>query len=236
MDSIWRRQPSTRLTTSSLINQGRGSAISAVTNKFFKYTFKQTLLPTTVFTDATVGAIDWDNQTSIFAEDSYYSMADYNSVWLGGGRNYDSYYLVVKDFGFQIPPGAIIEGITLEIARYAEMFNVIDNIVTLYQDFGGKKNPFDGSDNKAKPDIWSDGNLTYVTYGNENDLWGNPTFNADDLNSSGFGIAFSVSLNPTSLRNTPIAYIDFMRVTVTYSLFAFSDISSPNVYFICYGR
>jgi hypothetical protein len=115
-------------------------------------------------------------------------------------------------YGFAIPSYATIAGITVSISRQSSSSststNLRDSIISLVK--GGTVQ----STNKATTTQFTN-TLTTVTYGGVADLWGG-TWTPADINASDFGVVLSArNLSTTNART---ATIDFMRITVTYSL------------------
>lgn len=178
--------------------------------------------------DATVGTQPWVNPTNISTDDT-----DNASVALSGaGGTGISEYLTATNFGFSVPVGATILGITASFNRKRDLLGgvVTDNAVKLVK--GGTVT----GDNKAGQ-TWSK-TQSIQTYGSGNDLWGTALTPAD-VNASNFGVAISATaFNPSS------AYVYAVYVTVYYSvasaasynstqsgLIAFWDGSSPTYNF-----
>ena len=61
-----------------------------------------------------------------------------------------------------------------------------------------------------------------AVYGSTSDLWGT-TWTAADINNSDFGVALAA--NSTNAR---IAYVDYMQITVTYTVNEFSSLTGVN--------
>jgi hypothetical protein len=114
--------------------------------------------------------------------------------------------LLADQFKLEVPQGADVRGITVEI-RKAGNDSIVDDSVRIIK--GGKI----GTTERASAQVWSP-DLTWVTYGGPDDLWGE-AWTPADLNSDDFGVALSV-LYKKSVGNTR-AYIDQVRVTVHYA-------------------
>jgi len=147
--------------------------------------------------DASVGTIAWTNTGNITADDG----ATANIPFTSGTTN----YLTATNYGFSIPSGSTINGITAEIKEVNGEFGGItkDNAVRIIK--GGVIQ----SSNKANTNIWPAG--VYVSYGGTSDLWG-ASWSAADINSSGFGLAISAFLSSSDNPS-----IDAIRITVNYT-------------------
>ncbi|WKZ42157.1 MAG: MBG domain-containing protein [Anaerolineales bacterium] len=124
----------------------------------------------------------------------------------------DSDPLVMTNFGFSIPAGATIDGITVEMNRYREWSTgggIQDVTVRL---LGGTLT----GDNKAEAGLWattfSPDNVD--TFGSASDTWGN-TWTPAQINATGFGVELVVENTHSSARRQ--AHVDYVRITVTYT-------------------
>ena len=141
----------------------------------------------------------WSNPARIVSDNNSYA-----SVYIDNEGQSD--YLYASNFGFNIPTDATINGITVDIGRYASRSNAIhDETVQLYN---GSINL---GNNKARSFRWSNSE-TMATYGGDSDTWG-VTLTPDDINNSNFGVRLAV----TSDRDKTTAYVDYIRLTVTYT-------------------
>ncbi len=117
--------------------------------------------------------------------------------------------VLATNFGFAIPAASTITGITVEIEKRAGGFGttVEDNEVQLLK--SGVEVGLDYRSTLA----WSSFD-TYRTHGGCNDMWGT-TWTASDINSVGFGVAFS-GIDYTCGGNV-FSYYDHVRITVCYT-------------------
>lgn len=150
-----------------------------------------------------IGTVAWTSPGNITADDAAFAVSTVTAA------NPQTHYLKASTFGFTIPTGATINGITAEVERLTESGNAPrnrDNVVQLIK--GGT---IQGND---KADTTTDWTLTQTikTYGSASDLWG-LSFTDADINDSAFGLAFSAKTT-TNSRN---AQVDFIRLTVTYT-------------------
>jgi len=122
--------------------------------------------------------------------------------------------LVASSFGFGIPAGSTIDGITVEIDRRNSVGAASDNRVqlatgTTFADLVG--------DNKADlPTDWPTASAV-ATYGGAADTW-NAGLTVAQVNAAGFAVFLSAQADAA---NTDIQ-VDFIRVTITYTPPAFS--------------
>jgi hypothetical protein len=112
--------------------------------------------------------------------------------------------LDLGSFGFNIPPAAIIQGITVEVKFAANDLSAGVNVRLLKgsSSFGPKSiGAVTGEDSCATS--------TFRSVGGPTDLWGT-TWTAADINASNFG----VRLSKTGTAGT--SYVDSVRITVEY--------------------
>lgn len=154
--------------------------------------------PGTLADDAGVGTTVWADPSNAASSNDIYAV---NSVALSG----TSHYLKATNFGFSIPAGSTINGITVEIERKASgLATITDSRVRLVK--GGTIQTTD----KASGSNWPESD-TYASYGGAADLWGD-TWTADDINNSGFGAVLAATSSSGG-----DASVDHMRITIDYT-------------------
>jgi hypothetical protein len=162
--------------------------------------------------DATVGAnvsgigsITWTTPGNITLIGTPYATA---SVSSSGITN----YLQGTGYSFNIPSNAVITGIQVSINKSSSSTstttNLKDNVVKLV------KNSVVIGNNNASANMWTN-SLAISNYGSSIDLWGT-AWTANDINSANFGVVLSTTNLSTTTART--ATVDYMRITVTYSL------------------
>lgn len=149
--------------------------------------------------DSGVGTVAWGTPGNALASDNVYATAT-----LGSGVI--SHYLKVTNFGFAVPAGATINGITARIERKSAGGAHTDSRVRLVR--AGVIETADKATGTAWPT--SDG---VATYGSAADLW-SAAWAVADVNSSGFGLV--VAAVGSSAINT-LASVDFMSLQVDYT-------------------
>lgn len=122
-----------------------------------------------------------------------------------------SFYLVGRGYGFTIPAGATIDGITVEINRRSIIANSgMDTEVRLHDAVGALI-----GDNKGTGTVWPS-TLTIATYGGATDTW-NTGLSAAALlamvNDADFGVALQAHAN---IVNADIG-VSYIRVTIDYT-------------------
>ncbi len=139
------------------------------------------------------------------------SDANYASVSTNNGTPSD--YLQGTGYNFGIPSNAEIQGIQVIINRLGgqggssgfydvNVYLVKNNSIQI------------SGDNKANLGTRWPTSLGTQSYGGSSDLWGN-SWIASDINNANFGVALS---NRNSSNTTRTASVDYMRITVTYTI------------------
>lgn len=145
----------------------------------------------------------WTNPARVYSNNNSYATRSLNA-------GSSSVILNATDYGFSIPNGAAIKGIQVTIGRLASNSSSIkDNSLNLI--VGGAL----GGSNLADTSTGWGTTETAITYGSTSDLWGYTSLTAEAINSSDFGVAFSVKNTNSSSRRT--ASIDYISISVTYS-------------------
>lgn len=152
--------------------------------------------PGTVVSDASFGTAVWSDPANAQASDDLYATTSPNGA---------TQYLKATNFGFSLPAGAVIIGISASIEHLSAANTVTDASVKI-----AKGGTVTGSEH-ADPALWPDTGDTVVNYGSTSDLWGT-AWTAADINAVGFG--FAVSATDTF----DVAAVDHMTLTVTYSV------------------
>lgn len=120
-----------------------------------------------------------------------------------GGAIDDFQILRLSNFGFSIPNGATINGITVEI--YNESLASVDNWSTIKLLIGGIE-----SGNNLSDITTLNNPVGIKTFGSSTELWGlTPSYS--DINSSGFGISLKIGNAGDTVR------IYWARITINYT-------------------
>lgn len=138
--------------------------------------------PSGVRLDNSAGVSTWITPLNVKFSDNTHAFSSGLGI-----QPFTSIYLIADDFqDFNIDPGDGISGILVEIEkRGGSQSNIWDSQIKLTK--GGTIQ----STNKASGDIWSSTEFTRG-YGGSTDLWGT-TWNPQDINASGFGVAVLIS-------------------------------------------
>jgi hypothetical protein len=135
------------------------------------------------------------------------------------GRNNNTNYLLVQNFGFAVPGGATIDGITVEISWKEgglDATNTVeDNEIWLIRADNTYGNAAD--ENKTtNTDLPT--TEAYRTYGGAADAWGanGYTWTDTDINSLNFGVAIKIRGRGNGATDER-ADVDHVRITVDYT-------------------
>ena len=167
---------------------------------------------------------NWNNPGNITSAGS-----PYTDVSLDRVRNnvtQVSTYLQGSGYGFEIPAGATIQGITVVINRMSDHSATRDDRISLVKGSSVQTaNKFSASD-------WPVNTFSTATYGGPGDLWGT-TWSASDINNSGFGVVLSVRNSNNNSRANP--EVDYMQITVTCEINGtlqwYTSVDSPSPIF-----
>lgn len=161
--------------------------------------------PGTAANDASVGTLTWASTSNVLTSNNSYTTVD-----TGAGGDATSKYLKVTNFGFAIPSGATILGITIGIESKHDINDGTG--ITTYRARVVKAGTI-GSTNKTL--TWSTTEAVQ-NLGGSSDLWGE-TWTAANINDSTTGFAIAVNVEDGG-GATDVAYIDHITMTVTYSV------------------
>jgi len=147
------------------------------------------------------GGIDWVNPINVYVSNDY---TQCTTIF-----NQESNWIKATNFGFSIPTGATINGITVTIKRLAGDGSARDIFAQIV------KNGSITGTNKANPNDWSVTTYETITYGSSSDLWGE-SWSASDINSSNFGFAlymYNLSGNKFGLTH----FLKELKIKIDYT-------------------
>jgi hypothetical protein len=186
---------------------------------------------TVVNTESLSGSNDWFEPNNAKANDDEFTTC---SPSLGLQGFYISSYLDCTNFGFQIPKGATIDGVTLSISRYRDGtgpgHDVLDHEIFLLDGTGTIGN------NKSAGSSWT---LTeqVATFGGPADLWG-ATLTPSLVSSSDFGVRIACQgiagdIDGYGGGGIEEAYIDHVEVAVFYtgSNIKYGTVATAKIFF-----
>lgn len=154
--------------------------------------------PTIGTNDTSFGSDAWSNPGNITSSDNLYATC--NSV---DGNNTN--YLKGSAYGFNIPTGALIQGIVVEVEKKSNVNPIVDAVAKIV-----KNGVITGTEHK-KSGSWPTSD-TVFSYGSSVDLWGT-NWSAQDINNSNFGFVISGFNAGTGAI---IVSVDHIRITVYY--------------------
>lgn len=151
----------------------------------------------------------WTNPGNITANDGAFARDNSNDGEPGN-------YLQASNFGFSIPAGATINGITLLINRRNNGSNAdggcLDNRVRLVNSAGTVTT----TDKALTGTFWPLTTFGSASYGGASDLWGS-AWTASDINNSNFGAVLSANESDPDGGNLDLCDVDYMTIAVTYT-------------------
>jgi len=144
----------------------------------------------------------WLNPDNVSGSDDIYSWLD------DTGNDNETYtdYLIISNFNFNLPPGASIYGIKVDIERSDPNQVTYDYSIRIVKN--GNIGSADRASGMAYPAIDE-----YSTFGSNTDLWGE-TWAPSDINYSKFGVAISATRKGSGLAGR----IDDVKITVYYAV------------------
>lgn len=165
----------------------------------------QTRLPSIVSVDVSVGTRPWFNPDMFKVKDGQPATSGHNGPAAQTNR------VIAKNYGFSVPLGSQITGVSLTIPRNTNRNNGTTNGVDDHE----VKLVLDGlpsGNNKASVGKWPIGQSVKV-YGGAGDTWG-VALTPEVINSPEFGVSYMLSLGGTPL---PVSVgVDALEMTVEY--------------------
>jgi hypothetical protein len=165
----------------------------------------------TVFSVETTTGLSWSNEININSSDDQRARS---GMWIGLIFTINTDVLNTGGYGFSIPPSAIITGIEVKLEKRAQGIgigsSIRDNTLQLLKTSGPVGNT------KANPAAWPASDITEI-YGGPADLWGT-TWEPSEINSPGFGCAFSAKLSAGTPGVFMEAELDEAQITVYYTV------------------
>lgn len=150
-----------------------------------------------------IGTVAWSNAGQASAADTSYATASVDGTITN--------YIKCTNYGFSIPTGATIDGITVTMFRFASSNGnggSTDAAVRLV------KTGVIGTTDRSSTAVYET-SLSSSTHGSGSDLWG-ATWTAADINASNFGVAFAAT-KPASAGAAHTVSVADAQVTVRYS-------------------
>jgi hypothetical protein len=142
---------------------------------------------------------DWTDLPRLGGDDGSVSTCDLTASGL-------SETISLEDFGFSIPNGSTIDGVTVEINRQrVDGGGLCRDLSVILKKAGA------AGSNKAVATAWPSV-LTARTYGGATDLWG-LILTPEEVNDSNFGLTFRVMDGDVS----DVAEVDYISISVYYT-------------------
>lgn len=163
----------------------------------------QAAFPSTCISTGT-GDVGWSNTARAETNDGQYATARLNGE--------TSEFLRCTGYGFTIPPGAIINGITVSIERASSRTSnggSRDHAVRIVK--GGTI----GTVDKSSATSYSDVDAVQA-YGGAADLWGQ-IWTPTDINAANFGAAFK-AIKPSGNGPDHFVSVDYIEIVVDYTI------------------
>lgn len=165
--------------------------------------------PGTMADDSAVGTTVWTDPGNVAASDDARAQANP----LSGAAN-SSHYLKCTNFGFAIPSGATINGVTVAIERTTfsapdASHYTRDSVLSLVK--GGTVSGYNKADTATS---WTSTETT-ISYGGAADLWG-LTLTDSDVNASTFGVVLSVAQRDRFAQGNT-GNVDLITITINYT-------------------
>lgn len=166
--------------------------------------------PTLCVNDASIGVAtgNWTGLTNVGTQDNVYATASVANTDITN-------YLKCTGYGFSIPAGATITGITVG-PWVNSTYTMIDNAMQLV-----KSGVIQATNLASGANTFPNGGGTFagspvqLTYGGAPGVWGG-TWTPADINNINFGAAFAAQRG--GFATTQQAAVDAMPITVTYTL------------------
>ena len=143
---------------------------------------------------------DWANQSGASGSDDDYASTDAMK------SNWCTYFFYLEDFGFNIPTGATIDGIEVNIEKKSDVSGTVQD---QYLSMLDASTPV-GS-NYADSAYWLDYD-SITNYGGASDLWGS-SWTPSTINNAGFGVILYAMV----INDNGNASIDDVNITVHYT-------------------
>ncbi len=156
-----------------------------------------------------VGTVTWATPDNLDSNNNVYATAD-----VAGGGTTITHYLRASNFGFAIPAGSTIDGVTVEIGRFSSggsspfirdyQVKLVNGSATIV-----------GNNKAVTATDWPTTEAN-ATYGGAADNW-SAGLTAADINDTDFGVVLAVINANTNTNRNRVASVDYIRVTVNYT-------------------
>ena len=195
------RQAGVLGTLAQLIRQFAGKGSS---NQFPQVAGSTSGNPPTVVDDSSVGTQVWTIPSAAASSDNSYATASSRS------SNIDTHWLKATGFGFTIPAGSTINGITVTVERKAAAASSAYDYSPRLIKAGTILATTDKCSNTTCATALPASDAQR-TWGNAIDLWSN-TWSYTDINSANFGVAYRARISTATTVS-----VDAISITVDYT-------------------
>jgi hypothetical protein len=157
--------------------------------------------------NTSTGTTAWSISGTALLNDAATTFASLNL-----SSNAASHFLILRNFGFAVPSGATINGITVSHRTYLGGASLLTFTARLWNGTSTTTNNALGTAKTLATTFTN----TFAVYsaGATNDVWG-ATLTDTIVNSAGFGIAFNCVATPSP--TSQLVIMDYITVTVTYT-------------------
>ena len=155
--------------------------------------------------DLVDGSVSWSNITNI---QNNTNNGTYTYAILFESQQPSTIY--VRNFGFSIPTSATINGITVQINKFADN-DMTDADVYLVDNTGTQV----GTNKNITAYFWPTNYTSPQTYGGSSDLWGT-TLTPSIINSNNFGLQLKGYWGSYTKFNF-LVYVSWVKITVHYT-------------------
>jgi MSHA biogenesis protein MshQ len=169
--------------------------------------------PSNCSSQAGIGAVNWSNSGQATTSDNSDATASLDGQI--------TRYLWCNGYGFSVPAGSVINGITINVERNV---NRTDRGGAQDASVRVVKNGVLAGNDRASTSYYTTNDVV-EPHGGSSDLWG-VSWTAADINASNFGAAFAAT-NPDPAGKAVVVSVDHIQIVVDYTLPPF--VCSPPV-------
>jgi len=165
-------------------------------------------------TGNSAGSVDWIPNPSGSTLSAVTQAVDGKYAQAGLTNGAISKSLVCTNYGFAIPAGSIINGITVSVDRMSSGGTVKDYLMRLVKNVNGVATV--QLTDQTMPTTYPQNTPVFEDHGGPTNLWSG-TWTVADINSTNFGAAFAATNTSTRTSSRTVS-VDNMPITVSYTL------------------
>jgi len=162
-----------------------------------------TASPNTCSSVTGIGTVAWSKPGNALARDRNYATASVNGTTTN--------YLQCTDFGFAIPSGATINGVTVSVERSSTVNGGSTDAAVRLVKAGAI-----GTVDRSSVTQYTDSDFV-EDHGGANDLWGT-TWTPADINAANFGTAFAATKTPYQWKSAQTVSVNQIQISVDYTV------------------